>query len=215
MADNNKLLIIGAGSVILAGALYFASQQFPTDEEQAAGTIAPAERYRGDQITAADVKLGDEDVAKLMQTDAFELMVKDPDFRALAMDANFQALARQPQALAVMAQHPQAFIALASEPKAMAVMAQHPQAFAALASAPQAFEAMMSHPQAMSAMAQAPEAFAALANDAAAFEALASNAQAFEALAQNPFGKSLPRCPSFSAARRQTHFHTRRNLRLA
>ena len=37
----------------------------------------PADRYRGDQITSDDVRLGDEAVAQVMQTDIFELLVSD------------------------------------------------------------------------------------------------------------------------------------------
>ena len=40
---------------------------------------------------------------QLMQTDAFEVMVKNPSFRALASDPGFQALAMNPQAMAAMA----------------------------------------------------------------------------------------------------------------
>ena len=61
-----------------------------------AGTILPAERYHATQVTNKDVKLGDTGVAQLMQTDAFELMVKNPTFRAMASDPGFMALALNP-----------------------------------------------------------------------------------------------------------------------
>ena len=53
---------------------------------RAAGTVAPAQRYVNSQVSDKDVTLGDTSVPELMQTDAFEAMVKDPDFRKLARD---------------------------------------------------------------------------------------------------------------------------------
>ena len=55
------------------------------------GTVGPAQRYVSAQVTDADVTLGDTSVPEIMQTDAFELMVKDPNFRALAASPGFQA----------------------------------------------------------------------------------------------------------------------------
>ena len=114
MAISNKAVVIGVGAVVAAGLLYTVARQNPVDNAASAGAIAPAERYRAEQLTSADITLGDEDVSRLMQTDAFELLVKDPDFRELVTDANFQALAANPQALQVMAQHPAAFQAMAA-----------------------------------------------------------------------------------------------------
>src|SRR6185503_1557971 len=91
------------------------------------GTIAPADRYVSAQITGADVTLGDTAVPELMQTDAFELMVHDPDFRALAASPGFKALASQPQVMAALMSNPKAFAALAANPSAFAGVAKAAQ----------------------------------------------------------------------------------------
>ncbi|MFN2548041.1 MAG: anti-sigma factor [Myxococcales bacterium] len=80
-----------AAAAVIAGVLLV---QWPPDAKNAQGTIVPAQRYRAEQIKAEDVKLGDQAVTQLMQSDAFERAMKDPQIRALAADANFQALAR-------------------------------------------------------------------------------------------------------------------------
>ena len=97
---SSKTWILIGGLVMAAGlVLYFGFGIPPTDE--VAGTIAPAERYRGEQITEEDLGLGDTGVVSLMQTDAFEMMVNDPQFQALASDPGFQALmSSQPSARA-------------------------------------------------------------------------------------------------------------------
>src|SRR5690349_24090285 len=67
-----------------------------------AGTVAPAQRYVNSQVSEADVTLGDTSVPELMQTDAFELITKDPNLRALAASPGFQAIASQPQVMAAV-----------------------------------------------------------------------------------------------------------------
>ena len=59
------------------------------------GTIAPADRYVSPQVGEGDVTLGDTSIPKLMQTDAFEVMSKNPNFRTLASDPGFAALAAE------------------------------------------------------------------------------------------------------------------------
>ena len=81
------------------------------------GTSLPAQRYVSSQVGEGDVTLGDTAVPELMQTDAFELMVHDPNFRALAASPGFQALAGQPQVMAALMSNPKAFSALAANPQ--------------------------------------------------------------------------------------------------
>jgi hypothetical protein len=83
-----------AAAAIVAGVLLV---QWPPDAKNAQGTIVPAQRYRAEQIKAEDVKLGDQAVTQFMQTEAFERMVKDPQVRAMALDPDFQALAKNGQ----------------------------------------------------------------------------------------------------------------------
>lgn len=81
---------------VLAVGVYVVGENSPVSNGESAGTIAPVERYRENQVTDADVSTGDQSVSLLMQTDAYELMINDPSFRALASDANFAALAQNP-----------------------------------------------------------------------------------------------------------------------
>ena len=73
--NNQKTWIVVAGLAIVIGGVAFLGGDFPTDSDQASGTIVPAERYRGEQISSNDVQLGDESVAQLMQTDLYQHMV--------------------------------------------------------------------------------------------------------------------------------------------
>jgi hypothetical protein len=83
-----------------------------------AGTIAPAERYVSSQVGENDVTLGDTAVPELMQTDAFELFLHDPQFRALASSPGFQDLAGRPQLMAMLLSNPRQFADLAANPEA-------------------------------------------------------------------------------------------------
>ena len=79
MNNSKTWLIIGALVIVVGGILYLGGD-FPGGDDQASGTIVPAERYRGEQVSGSDVQLGDESVAQLMQTDLFEAMVNDAAF---------------------------------------------------------------------------------------------------------------------------------------
>ena len=138
ISNNQRMLAAGAVLVVVASGAYYVGRIYPPRAGDAQGTIAPANRYQASQVQSADVGLGDTSVAALMQTDAFELMVKDANFRALATNPAFMALAQQnPQALAAMAQNPAAFSALAKDPKAFAALAGDAKAYASLSPAAQ------------------------------------------------------------------------------
>ena len=91
--QDSKVLLATVGVAVIAVGAYGLGRVYPPLGETS-GTIAPAERYRSSQVDANGVSLGDTEIPKLMQTDAFELMVKDPAFRALASDPGFAALAQ-------------------------------------------------------------------------------------------------------------------------
>src|SRR5579862_9309935 len=114
VSTSNKIAIAAAGLVVFGGGAYMYTQAFPPSGGTVAGTISPAQRYRASQVSAADVQLGDNSVPRLMQTDAFQAMVKNPSFRAMARDPEFSALAQNSSALAAMSQHAAAFQSLAS-----------------------------------------------------------------------------------------------------
>ena len=183
----SKYVILGGGlvaavAVLIVGPLLF---KVPSRDE-AIGTVVPAERYRAKQIEASDVKLGDQAVTQLMQTESFERIIKDPQMRALAVDPGFIALARNPEAMAALARNPEAMAALARNAEAMAALARNPEATAALARNPEATAALARNPEAMAALARNPEATAALARNPEAMAALARNPEAMSALARNP-----------------------------
>src|SRR5215218_5279243 len=119
VSNNSKFVVVGAAVLVAAVGAYGLGRIYPPQGGGTAGTIAPANRYQVSQVSSADVTLGDTSVPQLMQTDAFEVMVKDANFRTLAASPSFQALAQQnPQALAVIARDPQAFAAVAKDPRA-------------------------------------------------------------------------------------------------
>ena len=219
MNNQRKILMAGAALVIVAGGAYGVARVFPARGGETAGTITPAERYRSSQISNADVALGDTTVPQLMQTDAFELMVKNPSFRALAQDPGFVALAQNREVMAALTQNPEAFAALARDPEALVALAANAQEFSEAAAAAgskgdaravaelvrdaegfrafrqglsaDAVKAMSEHPEAMLAMAEHPRAFEAMANNPKAVAALAEHGQTIAALSREPAFVSL------------------------
>ena len=178
-SSNKRYLITGGAVIAIALAAYGLGRVYPP-LGPTEGTIAPAQRYVAPQIGQGDVTLGDTSIPQLMQTDAFEVMSKNPSFRALAADPNFALLAQNSQAMAVIAANPHAFTALAANPQAfMATLnaakavsaanssanAANGQAFAVMAQHAVAFESLARHPQALHAIAANPSAFASYAND--------------------------------------------------
>ena len=106
--SNRKYLITGAAIVAVAVGAYGLGRVYPP-LGPTAGTIAPAERYVSSQVGAGDVTLGDTSIPQLMQTDAYEVMSKNPSFRALASDPGFAALAQNSQAMAAIAAQTKAY----------------------------------------------------------------------------------------------------------
>src|SRR3954468_4520982 len=132
LSNKRKLILSSAGVLAFGIAAYGLGRVYPP-LGPSEGTIGPADRYVSSQVTEADVTLGDTSVPELMQTDAFELMVHDPNFRALAASPGFQALASQPQVMAALMANPKAFSALAANPSAFAGVAKAAQNASALA----------------------------------------------------------------------------------
>ena len=70
MATSNKaipVILIGVAALVVVA--YFGVNHPAGDE--VAGTVAPAERYRAEQISADNIDLGDQSVQDFMQSDLF------------------------------------------------------------------------------------------------------------------------------------------------
>ena len=79
VSNNKKYLVSVAAVALVAVAAYGLGRVYPP-LGPTAGTITPAGRYVASQVGEGDVTLGDTTIPELMQTDAFEVMVKDPNF---------------------------------------------------------------------------------------------------------------------------------------
>ena len=78
--NNRKLVLTAAGVLAFGIAAYGLGRIYPP-LGPSSGTIGAAQRYVNAQVGEKDVTLGDTSVPQLMQTDAFEAMVKKPVFR--------------------------------------------------------------------------------------------------------------------------------------
>lgn len=109
---STRKMWIGGGLVVVAAVISIVAFDYPPQAAGVLGTIMPAERYRAPQSGAEAIKLGDQSIAQLMQTDAFDRAVKDPQLKALAQDANMrllaQLLAKTPEASLAMLQNVEA-----------------------------------------------------------------------------------------------------------
>jgi hypothetical protein len=74
-SGNAKIWVLVGALVIAAGAIMFLGDSYLPSGKDAAGTIVPAERYRAGQIESDDVVLGDDTLARFMQTEEFEMLV--------------------------------------------------------------------------------------------------------------------------------------------
>src|SRR5436305_525964 len=183
ISNNRKMILSGAAVLAFGIAAYGLGRVYPP-LGPSEGTVAPAQRYVSSQVSEGDVTLGDTSVPELMQTDAFELMVHDADFRALAASPGFKALAQQPQVLAAILNNPQAFTALAKQPAAFDGLVKAAQKGSAVASKSheanaQLMNAITAHWQAFDGLANHPEALQAILADAAYFSRYSRDSNAF------------------------------------
>ena len=90
--SGKKAVTIGLLVAVVAGVGYYASE-FPPSGEDVAGTIAPAQRYRAEQIGSQDIQLGDQSIQQFMQTDLFEQIMTDEALReAISSEAFREAM---------------------------------------------------------------------------------------------------------------------------
>ena len=78
---TKRILMAGGGLAAIVVGVIVVGRISPMHGASIMGTIVPAERYHSSQVSNADVQLGDTGVAQVMQTDMYERMVKDPEFR--------------------------------------------------------------------------------------------------------------------------------------
>src|SRR5215208_622361 len=130
VSTNRKYLMSGALIAVVAVSAYGLGRVYPP-LGPSEGTIAPAERYVSSQVGAGDVTLGDTSVPQLMQTDAFEVMTKDPAFAAMVRDPAFAVLASNPAALASMAANAREFAQAANNPQLFAQLVKQAQGLSA------------------------------------------------------------------------------------
>jgi hypothetical protein len=86
---RTKVLIglAAAAAVVLA---VFVVKGFPPGFDGTEGAIGAAKRYQAGQITASDVKLGDEATQQFLQSETFDRILKDDATRKLFSDAQFR-----------------------------------------------------------------------------------------------------------------------------
>jgi len=166
---NNRRMILTSAAVLAVGLGAYGLGRVYPPLGPSAGTVAPAQRYVSSQVGDKDVTLGDTSVPQLMQTDAFEAMVKNPEFRKLARDPNFGALARNPEAMAALASNADAFKAIAADPNKFQILAQSAQQLGnGNALGTRAAEALALNADAFKLLASQPNALAVIADHAAA-----------------------------------------------
>jgi hypothetical protein len=88
-----KRFLIGVGLVAVGVVAYVALKGLPPAEPGGEATIAQANRSHDPQIVDTDVVLKDPEVQDLIQSEVFQRLVEDEDFRNLVASGGFSAVA--------------------------------------------------------------------------------------------------------------------------
>jgi len=80
--------LVAAAAVLLA---VFTVIGFPSADRGTEATIGAAQKYQGGQLAGSDVKVGDASVQELLQSEAFDRLLKDPQARSILSDLRIQA----------------------------------------------------------------------------------------------------------------------------
>ncbi|MGH8191856.1 MAG: hypothetical protein ACREP2_10460, partial [Rhodanobacteraceae bacterium] len=94
MTTKKKALVTGlaiAIVVVAGGVAYFGNGLPSGNREMAAATIAPAHRYEASQVSSSDIQLGDQSVAKFVQTDTYQQIIHDPAIMTLLQSDAFRS----------------------------------------------------------------------------------------------------------------------------
>ena len=65
MAISNKTIPVLLVGVFALGAVAYFGMNYPMDSGDAAGTVAPAERYRAETPSTDGIQLGDQDIQEV------------------------------------------------------------------------------------------------------------------------------------------------------
>ena len=90
MATSNKSIPVLVIGVAALGAVAYFGMNYPADSGDAAGTVAPAERYRADQPAADAIQLGDQGIQEVLQSDLFAKLIADDAFRGAMSSEAFR-----------------------------------------------------------------------------------------------------------------------------
>src|SRR5215471_915562 len=91
--DNQKVkksILLGTIILVALTAVGYFSFFYPPSGKHVTGTIAPATRYRAEQIGKGDVKVEENDITRWTQTAEFDHLSKDPAARKLFANAAFR-----------------------------------------------------------------------------------------------------------------------------
>ena len=76
--------------LLVGVAVSYVGLQSPVGDN-AAGTVAPAERYRAEQPSSDDLQLGDQELQEVLQTDEFARLIADESFQKAMANPEFRA----------------------------------------------------------------------------------------------------------------------------
>src|SRR5215213_7739217 len=86
-----KKAFIGLAAAAALTIMVFAATGWPPSIPGTEGAIGAAKRHQGQQMTAADVKLGDTSTQEFLQSDVVARLLADPAARAAFADPNLRA----------------------------------------------------------------------------------------------------------------------------
>lgn len=133
----HKKLMLGIAATVAAALGLYVAVGGSLPPEGAEGTIGAAKRYQGQQLSAADVKLGDHALQSFMQSPVFDKLRRSPEARAAFQTAvtsgnlaamlgaaSFQRLASEPAVMARAMDADLAAMALDADMQALMSQAQ-------------------------------------------------------------------------------------------
>src|SRR5215510_10953563 len=85
-----KSILLGGIFLVAIAAVGYFTFFYPPSGKHLTGTIAPAARYRAEQIGKSDVKVEETDITRWTQTAEFDHLSKDPAARKLFANATFR-----------------------------------------------------------------------------------------------------------------------------